>query len=116
MLKTLSATGVMMNNTVPVASPKASYAAYANEIDAAIHQVLDSGHYILGEYVAIFERQFAECQLPQLYPVSCPTLDVEQNAKQPSPAPWAMVVPEPPVLWSLASPWIWVSKLTALVL
>lgn len=39
--------------------PKANYLAHKAEIDAAIHRVLESGCYILGEEVAAFEREFA---------------------------------------------------------
>lgn len=42
------------------ANPKAQYLPYKNEIDAAILKVLDSGSYILGEQVSLFEREFAE--------------------------------------------------------
>lgn len=39
--------------------PKANYLAHKAEIDTAIHRVLQSGCYILGEEVAAFEREFA---------------------------------------------------------
>lgn len=42
------------------ANPKAGYLAHQEEIDAAIHQVLDSGWYILGEEVEAFEQEFAD--------------------------------------------------------
>lgn len=42
------------------ANPKASYLAHKAEIDAAIHQVLDSGWYILGQEVEAFEQEFAD--------------------------------------------------------
>lgn len=42
------------------ADPKADYAAQAAEINAAIQRVLKSGHYILREEVAAFEREFAQ--------------------------------------------------------
>jgi len=41
-------------------NPKAGYLAHKAEIDAAIHQVLDSGRYILGSQVADFEDEFAQ--------------------------------------------------------
>ena len=41
------------------ANPAASYQAHKAAIDAAIHRVLDSGWYILGEEVAAFEAEFA---------------------------------------------------------
>lgn len=44
---------------VPVAELKAQYLAHRDEIDRAIHDVLDSGWYILGEKCQIFEREFA---------------------------------------------------------
>jgi len=42
------------------ANPKAQYLPYKDEINAAIVKVLDSGRYILGEQVSLFEREFAE--------------------------------------------------------
>ncbi|WP_138497893.1 DegT/DnrJ/EryC1/StrS family aminotransferase [Nostoc sp. PA-18-2419] len=39
--------------------PQASYQAHQSEIDAAIHQVLNSGWYILGQQVEAFEQEFA---------------------------------------------------------
>jgi len=42
------------------ACPKAQYLPYKDEIDAAILKVLDSGTYILGEQVSLFEQEFAE--------------------------------------------------------
>jgi dTDP-4-amino-4,6-dideoxygalactose transaminase len=50
----------MMDKNVPVANPKASYMAHADEIDAAIQRVLESGHYILGKEVESFEGNFAD--------------------------------------------------------
>ena len=41
------------------ANPAASYQAHKAAIDAAIHRVLDSGWYILGEEVAAFEAEYA---------------------------------------------------------
>ena len=41
------------------ADPKAGYLAHKDEIDGAIHRVLDSGWYILGQEVAGFEKEFA---------------------------------------------------------
>lgn len=49
----------MSEKLLLTADPKAGYAAYAAEIDAAIARVLASGHYILGPEVAAFEREFA---------------------------------------------------------
>jgi len=40
-------------------SPKASYAAHKNEINLAVQTVLESGWYILGQEVALFEEEFA---------------------------------------------------------
>ena len=52
-----------MSNTqqfmVPQTDPKDNYLVHKDEIDAAIHRVLDSGRYILGEEVAAFEEEFA---------------------------------------------------------
>ena len=45
--------------TIPVASPKASYHAHKQEIDAAVATVLNSGWYILGEQVSGFEHAYA---------------------------------------------------------
>ncbi|MHC4251372.1 MAG: DegT/DnrJ/EryC1/StrS family aminotransferase, partial [Planctomycetota bacterium] len=42
------------------ADPKAHYLALKNEIDEAVHRVLDSGWYVLGKEVAEFEREFAQ--------------------------------------------------------
>ncbi len=44
---------------IPQTSPKASYAAHRNAIDAAIATVLERGIYILGPEVQRFEAQFA---------------------------------------------------------
>ena len=49
----------MSELSVPQADPKAGYLAQRAEIDAAIARVLDTGHYILGDEVASFEREFA---------------------------------------------------------
>lgn len=40
-------------------NPRANYLAHKKEIDAAIHRVLDSGQYILGNEVEAFESEFA---------------------------------------------------------
>lgn len=45
---------------IPVANPKAQFAAYEKEIIDGIKRVLSSGRYILGEEVRNFEREFAE--------------------------------------------------------
>jgi dTDP-4-amino-4,6-dideoxygalactose transaminase len=50
----------MSDARVPQANPKAAYIAQRAEIQAAIARVLDGGHYILGEEVAAFEREFAD--------------------------------------------------------
>lgn len=44
---------------IPVADPRAQYAAHRSEIDAAIASVLDAGRYILGAETRGFEREFA---------------------------------------------------------
>jgi len=51
-----------MNTTmhaIPIASASAQYATIKQEIDAAVHRVLDSGWFILGAEVEAFEREFA---------------------------------------------------------
>lgn len=45
--------------SIPIADPKAGYLAHKEEIDAAIHRVLDSGWYVLGREVEALEREFA---------------------------------------------------------
>jgi len=45
---------------IPVANPGAQYRSHKTEIDEAIHRVLDSGFYILGEEVRAFEAEFAD--------------------------------------------------------
>ncbi len=45
--------------TIPQANPGASYQAARAQVDAAIMEVLDSGHYILGEAGTGFETEFA---------------------------------------------------------
>ena len=45
---------------VPQTDPKANYLDHKDEIDAAIHRVLDSGRYVLGEEVTAFEEEFAK--------------------------------------------------------
>jgi len=45
---------------IPLSNPYAQYLAHKEEIDEAIHQVLDKGWYILGEQVEAFENEFAE--------------------------------------------------------
>ena len=44
---------------VQLADLAAQYAALREDIDAAVHRVLASGHYILGDEVAAFEREVA---------------------------------------------------------
>ena len=44
---------------IPQANPKAGYLALKSGIDAAIHRVMESGWYILGEEVREFEQEFA---------------------------------------------------------
>jgi len=41
-------------------NPKAQYNAYKDDIDSAIKKVLESGWYVLGEEVELFEKEFAE--------------------------------------------------------
>jgi len=44
---------------IPIANPVAQYCSHKAEIDQAIHGVLDSGWYVLGEEVRAFEADFA---------------------------------------------------------
>lgn len=44
---------------IPCSNPSAQYQALKGEIDAAIHDVLNSGRYILGDQVRQFESEFA---------------------------------------------------------
>ena len=44
---------------VPLLDLRAQYAAIGPEIEAAVHRVLASGHYIMGEDVAALERELA---------------------------------------------------------
>lgn len=41
-------------------NPKAQYEAHKDEIDTAIHRVLESGWYVLGEEVRLFEKEFSD--------------------------------------------------------
>lgn len=44
---------------IRVANPLAQYRSYMAEIDEVVHDVLDSGSYILGRHVQLFEQEFA---------------------------------------------------------
>ena len=44
---------------IPFLDLKAQYQRIKPEIDAAIAQVVDSGHFVLGPQVAAFEERFA---------------------------------------------------------
>ena len=44
---------------VPFLDLEAAHARYADELKAAAARVIDSGHYVLGEELAAFEREFA---------------------------------------------------------
>jgi dTDP-4-amino-4,6-dideoxygalactose transaminase len=44
---------------IPFLDLKAQYRAIKSDVDAAVHRVLDSGQYVLGEEVEQFEREFA---------------------------------------------------------
>lgn len=46
--------------TILAANPLAQYTELRQEIDNAIHRVLDNGYYILGPEVVAFEREFAD--------------------------------------------------------
>lgn len=45
---------------ISFANPYAQYDTYRTEINTAIQSVLEKGHYILGENVAAFEREFSD--------------------------------------------------------
>ena len=45
--------------SIPQTDPRANYLAHKAQIDMAIQRVLNSGKYILGEEVEIFEQEFA---------------------------------------------------------
>src|ERR1035441_7802035 len=49
----------MANTRVPYLDLKAQYQSIKPEIDAAIARVLDSGQFVLGSEVAVFEQEFA---------------------------------------------------------
>ena len=49
-----------MHPVVLQTDPKAAYLDHKDEIDAAIHKVLENGNYILGEEVSAFEQEFAK--------------------------------------------------------
>jgi dTDP-4-amino-4,6-dideoxygalactose transaminase len=44
---------------IPFLDLKAQYRTIKSDIDAAVHKILDSGQYVLGEEVELFEREFA---------------------------------------------------------
>jgi dTDP-4-amino-4,6-dideoxygalactose transaminase len=48
-----------MSQDIPQTDPRANYLAHAQEIEAAIHEVLESGRYILGRQVTAFETEFS---------------------------------------------------------
>jgi len=48
-----------MSFIIPQADPKAGYLAHGREINAAMQAVLNSGRYILGKQVELFEQEFA---------------------------------------------------------
>lgn len=45
---------------IPQSNPKAGYLAHQADIDSAIQRVLNSGWYILGKEVELFEQEFAD--------------------------------------------------------
>lgn len=49
---------------------RAQYQQYCKEIDQAIHEVLESGHFIMGDKVAVFENELAG-RLGVPYAISC---------------------------------------------
>ncbi len=50
----------MTHDIIPVANPNAQFKSHKSEILDAINRVLKSGHYILGQEVRMFEKEFAE--------------------------------------------------------
>ena len=44
---------------IPSSNPKSNYLAHQREIDEAVARVLQSGWYVLGHEVAVFEEEFA---------------------------------------------------------
>lgn len=50
----------MKNDFIPVASPYLSYLKDKDHYLSVISQVLDNGHYILGDQVSSFEQEFSE--------------------------------------------------------
>ena len=45
---------------ISTANPKAQYLSYKDDINAAIQNVLNSGWYVLGKEVDLFEKEFGE--------------------------------------------------------
>jgi len=54
---------------IPFGDPSASYQAHKSEIDQAIRRVLDSGWYVLGTEVDVFEKEFASFHGKDLHAV-----------------------------------------------
>lgn len=52
--------GSKNNSMIKCANPKDQYLSYKEEIDTAIHKVLDSGWYVLGNEVREFEKEFSQ--------------------------------------------------------
>src|SRR6185436_1896601 len=48
-----------VHRMIPFLDLKAQYRTIKSDIDAAVHKILDSGQYVLGEEVELFEREFA---------------------------------------------------------
>lgn len=55
---------------VPFGDLKSHYQTFKSQIDAAVHRVLESGHYILGPELERFERDF-EAYLGSPYVIGC---------------------------------------------
>jgi len=63
-----------MNPTIPIIDLVRQYHDIQDEIDAAIHQCLESGHFILGAGVEQFEQQLAVyCKMPHAIGVASGT-------------------------------------------
>ena len=45
---------------IPMLDLKAQYKSLGQEIEAAIREILESGHFVLGEHVGAFEREIAD--------------------------------------------------------
>ena len=61
----LGAHVILVDSLIPrilSTNPAANYRAHRDEIDQAVHRVLDRALYILGDEVARFEEEFSHCR------------------------------------------------------